>query len=73
MSEEVMNKIFEPYFTTRDNGSGIGLTLVYKIVREHHGDITVSSQEGSGTSFTISFPVPQREMHLIGWEGENAT
>ncbi len=73
MSEDVMEKIFEPYFTTRDTGSGIGLTLVYKIVREHHGDIAVSSQEGNGTAFTISLPVPQREMHLIGWEGGNAT
>ena len=73
MSEEVMNKIFEPYFTTRDNGSGIGLTLVYKIVREHYGDITVSSEEGHGTTFTISLPVPQRETYLIGWEGGDIT
>lgn len=69
MSDEVMNKIFEPYFTTRDSGSGIGLTLVYKIIREHYGDITVSSQEGHGTTFTVSLPVPQRETHLLGWEG----
>ncbi len=73
MSEEVMNKIFEPYFTTRDSGSGIGLTLVYKIIREHYGDITVSSQEGHGTTFSISLPVPQRETHLIGWEGGDTT
>lgn len=73
MSDEVMNKIFEPYFTTRDSGSGIGLTLVYKIIREHYGDITVSSQEGHGTTFTVSLPVPQRETHLIGWEGGDTT
>lgn len=70
MSDEVMNKIFEPYFTTREFGSGIGLTLVYKIIREHMGEISVSSQEGRGSSFTITLPVPQRETHLIGWEGE---
>ncbi len=69
MGEDVLNKIFEPYFTTRDFGSGIGLTLVYKIVREHMGDISVVSQEGKGTSFTILLPIPQREQHLLSWRG----
>jgi two-component system, sporulation sensor kinase E len=70
MPEEIIDKIFEPYFTTRAFGSGLGLTLVYKIVKEHLGDITVSSREGEGTSFQISFPVPQREKRLIGYEGK---
>jgi len=69
MSEAVLNKIFEPYFTTRDFGSGIGLTLVYKIVKEHMGDISVVSQEGKGTSFSILLPIPQREQHLLSWRG----
>lgn len=69
MSEEVREKIFEPYFTTRDFGSGIGLTLVYKVVKEHMGDISVISKEGHGTTFTITLPVPQRAKHLIGYEG----
>jgi two-component system, sporulation sensor kinase E len=69
MSEEVLDKIFEPYFTTRDFGSGIGLTLVYKVVKEHMGDIAVISKEGRGSTFTITLPVPQREQHLITWEG----
>jgi two-component system, sporulation sensor kinase E len=69
MSEDVLNKIFEPYFTTKDFGSGIGLTLVYKIIKEHMGEISVVSQEGRGTAFTILFPVPQREQHLLGWRG----
>ncbi|MFW6312792.1 MAG: two-component system sensor histidine kinase NtrB [Spirochaetota bacterium] len=69
MSEDVLNKIFEPYFTTRDFGSGIGLTLVYKIVKEHMGDISVVSQEGKGTSFAILLPIPQREQHLLSWRG----
>ena len=69
MSEDVLNKIFEPYFTTRDFGSGIGLTLVYKIVKEHMGDISVVSQEGKGSSFAILFPIPQREQHLLSWKG----
>lgn len=69
MSEEVLNKIFEPYFTTRDFGSGIGLTLVYKIVKEHMGEVSVVSQEGRGSSFAIHFPIPQREQHLLSWRG----
>jgi signal transduction histidine kinase len=70
MSEDVLEKIFEPYFTTRDFGSGIGLTLVYKVVKEHKGEISVSSQEGQGSTFTITLPVPQREINLLSWEGE---
>ena len=70
MPEEIIEKIFEPYFTTRAFGSGLGLTLVYKIVKEHLGEIAVSSREGEGTSFQISFPVPQREKRLIGYEGK---
>ncbi|MFW5694837.1 MAG: two-component system sensor histidine kinase NtrB [Alkalispirochaeta sp.] len=69
MSPEVRDKIFEPYFTTKDFGSGIGLTLVYKVVKEHMGDISVISKEGHGTTFTITLPLPQREQHLIGWKG----
>lgn len=71
MSEETLNKIFEPYFTTKDFGSGIGLTMVYKVVKEHMGDISVVSQEGKGASFSMSFPVPQREQHLLNYEGGN--
>lgn len=66
MSEEVMEKIFEPYFTTKDFGSGIGLTIVYKIMKEHRGDISVISQEGRGTTFTLSFPIPPGQQNLIG-------
>jgi signal transduction histidine kinase len=67
--EENLSKIFEPYFTTKAIGSGLGLTLVFKIIREHQGEISVKSREGEGTSFTISLPVPQREHRLIGFEG----
>lgn len=70
MSDEVRNKIFEPYFTTRDFGSGIGLTLVYKIFKEHKAEISVASREGQGTIFTINFPIPQGEKRLIGYKDE---
>jgi PAS domain S-box-containing protein len=68
--DENLSKIFEPYFTTKAAGSGLGLTLVFKIVREHQGEIAVKSREGEGTSFTISLPIPQRERRLIGFEGD---
>lgn len=55
MTEEVKNKLFEPYFTTKKSGSGLGLTLVYKIVKEHKGEILVDSKEGEGTTFTFIF------------------
>ncbi len=72
MSPDVRDKIFEPYFTTKDFGSGIGLTLVYKVVKEHMGDISVISKEGHGTTFTITLPLPQREQHLLGWKGDSS-
>jgi two-component system, sporulation sensor kinase E len=66
--EEILDKIFEPYFTTREFGSGLGLTLVYKIVKEHLGDIAVSSKPGEGATFTLSFPIAQKEKRLIAYQ-----
>ena len=68
--DENMGKIFEPYFTTKDFGSGLGLTLVYKIVKEHMGDIEVNSKVGEGTTITLSFPIPQKEKRLIVYNEE---
>lgn len=70
ISEENLSKIFEPYFTTKDFGSGIGLTLVYKVVKEHKGEISVVSHPDEGTTFSILFPIPQREQHLLSWSGD---
>jgi PAS domain S-box-containing protein len=72
MSSEVMNKIFEPYFTTKDFGSGLGLTLVYKVVKEHMGEIAVATQEEKGSTFSITLPIPQRYQHLLSWEGADS-
>jgi len=56
IDERILEKIFEPHFTTKDTGSGLGLTLVYKIIKEHRGDISVSSKLGEGTTFNFLFP-----------------
>jgi signal transduction histidine kinase len=68
--DENLSKIFEPYFTTKETGSGLGLTLVFKIIREHRGEISVKSKEGEGTCFTLTLPIPQKERRLISYEGE---
>ncbi len=55
MSEEVLDKIFVPFFSTRKNGSGIGLSLCKQIMRVHKGTITVQSVENQGTAFSLQF------------------
>lgn len=68
MDEDTASRIFEPYFTTKATGTGLGLTMVYKIVKEFSGDIQVQSQPGKGTLFSISIPVPQREKKLLEYD-----
>jgi len=67
--EENLSKIFEPYFTTKESGSGLGLTLVFKIIKEHRGEISVKSKEKEGASFLITLPIPQKETKLIAYGG----
>ena len=65
MDEETSNHIFEPYFTTKASGTGLGMTMTYKIIKEFSGDISVSSVKGEGTTFTIVLPVPQTNQKLL--------
>lgn len=65
MEPETAARIFEPYFTTKAKGTGLGLTMVYKIIKEFSGDIDVKSFPGEGTIFTISLPIPQKERMLL--------
>ena len=70
MDENTVSRIFEPYFTTKTTGTGLGLTMVYKIIKEFSGDIQVQSFLGEGTLFSISIPVPQREHRLLEYSKE---
>jgi len=62
---ENLKKIFDPFFTTREAGSGTGLGLasVYRTVRSHHGSVSVESEPGRGTVFTIRLPVSEELLH----------
>jgi signal transduction histidine kinase len=50
-------KLFEPFFTTKPKGTGLGLAVTYRIIRNHRGDIRVSSVPGKGSTFTVEMPV----------------
>jgi len=57
MTEDVRTRIFEPYFTRREGGTGLGLTFVQRVVHEHSGRVEVDSAPGLGTTFRIWLPV----------------
>ncbi len=58
MSKEVQEKVFDPFYTTKGvDGSGLGMSVAYGIIRRHGGNIDLTSEEGNGTAFTIELPV----------------
>ncbi len=62
---ENLNKIFEPYFTTKHDGTGLGLTMTYKVIKEHGGDIHVYSDYGMGTTFKFMLPISHKGSMLL--------
>lgn len=66
IAPENLSKIFDPFFTTKQDwkGTGLGLFITYKIIKDHNGEISVQSEVGKGTVFNMKFPAFQRE-HII--------
>jgi signal transduction histidine kinase len=63
--QEQINHIFEPFYTTKKKGTGLGLMIVQRIVRAHGGRIELDSQVGRGTTFRVSLPLHERKPRLL--------
>ena len=63
--QEQLNRIFEPFYTTKKKGSGLGLMIVQRIVRAHNGRIELESHVGKGTTFRIWLPLHERKPRLL--------
>ncbi len=68
-----LERIFYPFFTTKQKGSGLGLSIVHRIVEEHGGQILVESKPGQGTTMTLRLPVETAEQNLPEHDPEGAT
>lgn len=68
--EDQLNRIFAPFFTTKKKGTGLGLMIVHRIVREHGGQIDLESTPGKGTVFRVWLPLMERAPRLLGHGGE---
>ena len=65
MSPENMSHVFEPYFTTKPAGTGLGLLIVRRIVREHGGELSIESPQGKGLTLTIRLPYVEKRIRML--------
>ncbi|HJT45448.1 MAG TPA: ATP-binding protein [Chthoniobacterales bacterium] len=65
MSAENLSRVFEPYFTTKTSGTGLGLLIVRRIVREHGGELSIESTAGKGLTVTIRLPHLDRRVRML--------
>ncbi len=70
ISKDHLQKIFDPYFTTKQKGSGLGLAITFSIIKKHDGYITVKSDLGAGTTFTIYLPASRKAIERDAPEGK---
>ncbi|MEQ8221812.1 MAG: PAS domain S-box protein [Candidatus Eremiobacterota bacterium] len=64
IAREYLTKIFDPYFTTKQKGSGLGLATTYSIIKRHHGHITLESRTGEGTTFSFFLPASEKDFDV---------
>jgi two-component system, sporulation sensor kinase E len=65
MSAENLSRVFEPYFTTKPSGTGLGLLIVRRIVREHGGELSIESGQGKGLTVTIRLPYIEKRIRML--------
>lgn len=65
IERDAISKIYEPFFTTKNNGHGLGMMIVMRIMREHGGQVGIDSAPGKGTTVTLQFPRPDRRTPLL--------
>src|SRR5881296_1928217 len=65
ISAENLSRVFEPYFTTKTSGTGLGLLIVRRIVREHGGELSIESSEGKGLTLAIRLPYIDRRVRML--------
>ncbi|MEY2438999.1 MAG: hypothetical protein QOI34_384 [Verrucomicrobiota bacterium] len=65
ISAENLSRVYEPYFTTKPSGTGLGLLIVRRIVREHGGEIAIQSSEGRGLTLTIRLPYRDERVRML--------
>ena len=65
ISADNLGRIFEPYFTTKAAGTGLGLLIVRRIVREHGGELAIESSEGKGVTLTIRLPFKDQRVRML--------
>jgi two-component system, sporulation sensor kinase E len=65
MSAENLSRVFEPYFTTKASGTGLGLLIVRRIVREHGGELSIESTQGEGLTLTIRLPYVDKRIRML--------
>ena len=60
-----ITRIFDPFYTTKETGNGLGLLVTYRVIKDHGGNISVKSKPGEGTTFFISIPLRRKAVQKL--------